>query len=101
MLHDEKAKEEGKTYSSSSGPDYTSAKKAVTEEMKQRRGENNDKYIQEHVVHPHFCDKVGHTKPGCIDCLMHHKSSADRVVARRKNEEMLVRDQIKEYSDGM
>ena len=63
MELDEKAKKEGGTYTSSTGPDYKEDKKAVTEVATQKNNSNNkyDGKTKTCIYYPYFCDRVRHT----------------------------------------
>ena len=53
------------------------------------------------TYYPHFCDRVGHTNARHIECRMHSKSSDERVAAKKKNEEIQIREYMEKKREGM
>lgn len=95
MRQDQVAAKEGKTYRASSGADYKAAQKAVAEERKKRKdNKNKDRHEKTCPYYPHFCDRMGHTSARSVQCKMHSMDASQRVVAKQKNEEKLIRERM-------
>ena len=81
MELDKKAKNEGKTYTSSTGPDFAAAKKAMKDEMSTRRSKVSTMKKEDKTCpyYPHFCSKKGYTSAASKECEMHLRSKKDKI----------------------
>jgi hypothetical protein len=100
---DNKAKKEGKTYTSSSGIDVKAAEKAVEEAMKARRTklrDNNEPLTKKCRYYPYLCDGVDHQSAASPKCKMHSKTKPERDAALKKIKEILVDEHIQKQGEG-
>ena len=100
---DNKAKKEGKTYTSSSGIDLKAAEKAVEEAIKAKRTkvrESIDPLTKKCRYYPYYCDGVEHQSAASPKCKMHCKTKSERDAALKKIKEILVDEHIQKQGEG-